>query len=160
MRKLIFMVAILAACSGSTGVAGPQGPKGDQGIAGPQGAQGLQGAPGPQGVPGIPQSRSDIYCNGRTVGLYVADGGLSGTGGGFTVYCNADRDVPLSGSCYGQWPQDTRLQTNAPGVWPATAAELDAGTAGPADWVCDWRISGGPVHDLPQVQGVICCIKR
>lgn len=157
MRYHVLIIAVLTACSGSTGSRGPTGPQGPQG---PQGVPGPQGDAGPAGG-GIYTSRSQVVCKGIQ-GLFVADGGVVASGGGaggtMQVRCDDEHDLPLTGSCEGSLPSDTALVSNVPDSWMASEADLDAGVL-PAGWMCAWVITG-TVHDLPNVQGQMCCIKN
>ena len=154
---ILFIATLLAACSASTGQKGPAGPTGPQG---PQGVPGPQGDAGPTGG-GLYTSRTQIVCKGIQ-GLFVADGGVVASGGGASgtmqVRCDDENDLPLTGSCEGSVPSDTALVGNVPDTWMASAADLDAGVL-PAGWMCSWVITG-TVHDLPNVQGQMCCIKN
>jgi hypothetical protein len=154
---LSILVATSVACTGSAGQQGSSGPQGPQG---PQGPAGPQGDAGPRGG-GLYTSRSQITCKGIQ-GLFVADGGVVAVGGGatatMTVRCDDEHDLPLAGSCEGTWPSDTTLGVNEPDSWMATEVDLDAGVF-PAGWLCTWGVTAGS-HDLPNVQGRMCCIQN
>jgi len=158
MRLFFMPVALLLAVAACKGNMGSQGPAGPQGPQGPQGIPGPQGDAGPTGG-GIYTSRSRILCKG-SLGLFVADGGVVASGGNAIgtaeLRCDDEHDLPIGGSCEGVWPSDTTLAINEPDTWMATEAELDAGVL-PAGWLCTWTITGAP-HDLPSVQGRMCCI--
>lgn len=153
---LSFMAALAIACTGSKG---QQGPQGDQGPKGDQGPPGPQGDAGPMGG-GIYTSRTQVVCKG-VQGLFVADGGVVASGGGASammqVRCDDEHDLPLTGSCEGTIPSDTAMIGNAPDSWMASASELDAGIL-PAGWMCTWVMTS--IHDLPNVQGQMCCIQN
>lgn len=115
MRKLALaavLVALAACTEGERGPQGPPGPEGARGEQGPPGFQGVQGEQGIQGIqgpPGLGLDRSNVYCKSAVMGALPALG--------IDVTCDADEDVPLTGS--------SRERGGQRGYLPPRRAETD-----------------------------------
>lgn len=150
MRKLALaavLVALAACTEGERGPQGPPGPEGARGEQGPPGPQGVQGEQGIQGIPGPPGlglNRSNVYCKSAAMGALPALG--------IDVTCDADEDVPLTGSCdpAGRAGAYT-LCTNQPQFWDGPR------TGQPAMWSCGWCSTTGFVN-LQGAKAWICCV--
>lgn len=147
-RFLVVTFAVLAACvQGPVGPQGPQGPAGATGSAGPAGPSGDAGPQGPRGG-GLYTLPGALYHVDRT-GLFKADGGVTNDPyASMDMVCSNPADLPLTGSCDGEFPAGTELVINRPASWQ-----------GPGGiWSCSWRQTG-PTVDLPNVSGHIVCIR-
>ncbi len=152
-RYVLLLITLLVAlaCRGDRGLPGPQGQDGApgiQGLQGPPGPQGPQGVPGPQGIQGpagggVYTSRGALYCNSTT----------GTTTGIVTASCNANKDLPLAGSCENYESTALNIATNGSiAAWPNT------NPATPAQWVCQWSSAGVVVNNVPTGKATICCI--
>jgi len=156
----VFLLAVflVVACAerGPQGPAGPrgeQGPQGNTGEIGPPGPTGPQGPAGPMGG-GLYTSKSATYQVDRQ-GLYTTDGGVANGTAYMFVQCRETTDLPLTGSCDGQRPEDTvTLSRNGPAAWQGASH-----VTGLAAWECRWNFpSVASQHDLPTVAAHIVCI--
>lgn len=157
---LVATLTMLAACEGKRGPQGPAGPPGADGTPGTPGAPGAPGAqgdPGPQGIQGIQgppgpangglyASRADIYYRSSAVGT---------TTGSVSVSCDANADLPLSGSC-------TESETTALHLClePGISAWSSASPSVPALFRCVWCSGGVVVNNVPTAQAHIVCVKH
>jgi hypothetical protein len=109
MKRLVFLLLAMVACSGADGIQGPQGIPGIQGIAGPAGKDGAAGAAGiagtngtngtdgtggvgtigPQGIPGIKGDKGDVGAPGPK-GDTGATGPAGSAGGTLGNVVNGD----------------------------------------------------------------------
>jgi hypothetical protein len=145
---LLLLVVVVACTQGGVGPTGPQGP---QGVTGPEGPTGDAGPAGPRGG-GVYVSRNSTYCNSRQ-GLYAIDGGVVASEGTMVVACNAIADLPLTGVCQGQTPDNYITTINEPLNWDNSAPTQ------PSAWTCTWAfVSGHTVTDMQNAKATICCI--
>lgn len=154
MRPLLLALLLLGigACTqdGARGPEGPEGPPGPTGPSGPSGPQGIQGQEGQQGLqgfvgpPGAGLDRTKVYCNSASMDAVQQTIGVT---------CDADLDVPLTGSCdpLGQ-PGSYTLCTNLPELWSGPR------TGQPARWTCGWCSTTGFVN-IQGARAWICCVR-
>jgi hypothetical protein len=86
-------------------------------------------------------------------GLYSTDGGVVSGVGTMLVSCNSTTDLPLTGTCSGQTPDNYIITESQPLYWDNSAPSA------PAGWLCTWGfVSGHTLTDMPNAKATICCI--